>query len=139
LQEALNEDLKKKTIYSAVSDTSEQALQELLRRPEVKQAVQNDRTAQEDRLVQELLHAIEKEQAAYGIDETEAKAAEGNLKTLLVSDEYLMHEREQGDYERLETVMKTAEQGKAEIIIIASKDASKQLDGLGGIAGLKRW
>jgi len=138
-KEALPEEVSKKTIYATVSDTNEQSLQELLRRPEVKQALSDDRSAHEDRLIQELLGAIAKDQAAYGAEEVERKANEGNLKSLLVSDPHMMAAREQGTYERVETIMKAAEQGKADITIIASKEASKQLDGLGGIAGLTRW
>ncbi|MBN1275230.1 mRNA surveillance protein pelota [Candidatus Woesearchaeota archaeon] len=139
LKESLPEDLAKKAVYATVSSTNEQSLQELLRRPEVKQALREDRGAQEDQLVQELLGAVAKDQAAYGIDEVERKANEGCLKTLLVSDSFMMQERERGDFVRVEQVMKAAEQGKALITIVASKESMKQLDGLGGIAGLRRW
>lgn len=139
LKEALDDALSKKTIYATVSDTNEQSLQELLRRPEVKQALQEDRSAHEDGLIQELLGAVAKDKAAYGIKEVEEKADEGNLKTLLVSDPYMMQAREKDTYAHVEHIMKVAEQGNATITIIASKEASKQLDGLGGIAGLTRW
>ena len=139
LKETLGEEQSKKTVYATVSDTNEQSLQELLRRPEVKQALHEDRSAHEDALVQGLLAAVAKDQAAYGTDEVEQKANEGNLKTLLVSDPHMMRCREEGTYERLEAMMKAAEQGKAQITIIASKEAAKQLDGLGGVAGIKRW
>lgn len=139
LTTVLDPSLQKKTIYASISDTNEQTLQELLRRPEVKQALHDDRSAQEDSYLQELLGAIAKDKAAYGEKEIEEKANEGNLKNLLVSDNFLMKSREDNTYEHVENIMKTAEQGKATIFIIASKEAMKQLDGLGGIAGLIRW
>ena len=51
----------------------------------------------------------------------------------------MMQEREKNKHEIVEQTMKAAEQGNAIIKIISSKDASKQIDGLGGIAGVIRW
>ncbi len=139
LKETLSDDVTKKIIYASVSDTGEQALQELVKRPELKTALQQDRTAQEEGVIEDLLQAIAKEHAAYGLDEIEMKINEGNLKSLIISDGFLTKLREEGGYERLETIMKNAESGKATITIITSKDARKQLDGLSGIAGIRRW
>ncbi|MBD3209409.1 pelota family protein [Candidatus Woesearchaeota archaeon] len=139
LKAALDETVAKKTIYATVSDTNEQAINELLKRPELKQALQQDRSAQENHAIAELLHAISAGKAAYGVKEVERKANEGNLKALLVSDDHLMQEREHGNYDHTERIMHAAERGKADIMIVASKEASKQLDGLGGMAGLTRW
>ena len=139
LKDAIADELKKKTIYATVSDTNEQALQEVLKRPELKQALEEDRNAQERKLLDELLAAIAKEQGAYGMDDVELRAQEGNLKRLLVSDNLLMRKREEGGHERIEEVMKAAERGKADITIVTNKETCKQLDGLGGIAGLRRW
>ncbi len=143
LQKALHEqgaELSKKIIYATVSDTNEQALGEVLNRPELKVALAMDRTAQENKAVAELLTAMAKDNAAYGVTEVEEKTNEGNIKTLLVTTTYLMKEREQGeDYQRLETIMQNAEHGKADIMIVSTPDATKQVDGVGGIAGIKRW
>lgn len=135
-----NTDLSKKIVYATVSDTNEQAIGEVLKRPELKMALAMDRTAQENKAVAEVLTAMAKDNAAYGIAEVEEKANEGNIKTLLVTTTYLMKEREkEEDYKKLEQVMHNAESGKANILIISTPEASKQIDGIGGIAGIKRW
>ncbi|MFP4523696.1 MAG: mRNA surveillance protein pelota [Candidatus Woesearchaeota archaeon] len=139
LKKALSDEVQKKTIYATVSDVNEQALQEVLKRPELKNALEQDRNAQERKLLDELLAAIAKDQGAYGVDEVEFKAQEGNLKRLLVSDAFLMRKREENEYEKVEDIMKAAERGKADVTIVTNKEACKQLDGLGGVAGLTRW
>ena len=139
LKQTLSQELAKKTIYATISDTNEQALQELLKRPELKTALEEDRSSQEQQAIDNLLASIAKDQAAYGDADVEEKASMGNLKTLLISDAHLMAAREQGTYDRIEALMKAAEQGKTAIMIITTKAAMEQLDGLGGVAGTVRW
>jgi len=144
LQKALGESgkdaLAKKVVYATVSDVNEQALGEVLKRPELKSALAMDRTAQENKAVEDILTAMAHDKSAYGIDEVKQKVSEGNIKLLLVSTNYLMQEREEGNrYRELESVMRDAETAKAEIMIISTAEASKQIDGIGGIAGIVRW
>ncbi len=139
INESGKEEISKKIIYSSVSDTNEQALGEVLKRPELKSALAMDRSAQENKIVEDILTAMSKDKAAYGIKDVEEKSKEGNLKTLIVTTNYLMKEREEGNYNCIETTMQNAEKGKADIMIISSAEASKQIDGIGGIAGIKRW
>lgn len=132
-------ELEGKTIFATVSGVDESALNELVKRPELKSALSADRSAKELVIVEELLVAVSKDTAAYGIEEVEQKANEGALLNIIVSEHFLQQCREEGNYEQLDTILKTAESTKAKIVLISTEDALKQLDGLGGIAGKLRW
>jgi mRNA surveillance protein pelota len=131
--------LAPKIIYASVSDTQETAIAELLRRPELKRALANDRQTKELAAMENTLALIAKDRCAYGIDEVDMKVHEGAISNLLVSANLIKKERREKTYARLEKILKACEQAKAHITIITTPDAQKQLDGLGGIAGQKRW
>ncbi len=139
LKKELTDELARKVIYATVSDTDESSLSELVRRPELKSALERDRSAKELSLVEDLLKAVSKDMAAYGIKEVEAKVSEGALKNILVSENLLMKLREEDGYDQLDSILKSAESGNADISIITTDEATKTLDGLGGIAGVRRW
>jgi protein pelota len=136
---ALPESLQRKVIFTAVSDVNEQALAELPHRPELKAALAADRGTREQHLIMQLLGAVAKDAAAYGLKEVERRAAEGALNEVLVSDTLIAKTREEGTYTHLDALLRAIEQGKATIHLITTKEARAQLDGLGGIAGLTRW
>lgn len=132
-------ELENKTLFATVSGVDESALNELVKRPELKSALSADRSSKELVIVEELLVAVSKDAAAYGIDEVEQKAHEGALLNIVVSEHFLQQCREEEQYERLDSILKIAESSKAKIILFSTEDALKQLDGLGGIAGKLRW
>lgn len=139
LKKALNEELSKKTIYSTVSEVDEAGLAEVVKRPELHAALAKDRSAKESYEMSLLLAGLAHDKCAYGIEEVEKKANDGALQNVLVSESFLKKVREEGSYERLDSILKTAESGNAQILIITTDDIKKQLDGLGGIAGISRW
>lgn len=139
LKEEADASLSKKVVYATVSDVGETAIGEVMRRPELRTALEKDRGAQEQGVVERLLAAVGKDQACYGIDEVEEKAGSGALKELLVSNEFLAKCRDEGTWQRVDAVLKAAEQTNATVHITTTKDANKTIDGLGGIAGIRRW
>ncbi len=139
LKKNLEEELEKKTIYASISDANEKAINELLKRPELKTALEKDRSTKEEKEVEELLKAIANEKAAYGLKEVEEKTMEGSLKKILISQKFMEEEREKGNYKRIDEILRTGEKTKAKIIIITTDEAEKTIQGLGGIAGEKRW
>jgi protein pelota len=134
----LPEHLKKKSVGATISATGAAALSELIRRPEVKQVLSQERYAQESELIDSLMEAIHKDKAAWGINEIQEMATIGALQTLLVTTTYLTIARQTGVYEQVADVMKTAERTKA-VVHVLDTSAADQVDKLGGIAGLKRW
>jgi len=141
LNEIGNDEIKKKFILATSSSADETALNEVLKRPEIKKAIQNDKAAKDLNLIEEILKEIAKSGlVAYGIDEVKKCAEIGNISKLVISDGLIGRMRSEEKFIELENVMKLAEKTGAEIIIVSSdNDAGKQLDGLTGIAALLRY
>ncbi len=133
------EELKKKITLSTCSDIKENAIREVMQRPELSRILENDRAARETGMIEELLKAISQDTACYGIKECKEKIIIGAVKELLVSYGYLRDVRKQGGHKTVESLMKQAEKMKTEIHIISTSEAEKKLVGLGGIAGILRW
>jgi protein pelota len=134
----LSEQLRKKTVAATISATGAAALSELVRRPEVKHVLQQERYGQETELVDRLMEAIHKEKAAWGFTEVKELASAGALQTLLVTTNFLNKSRQENAYSELASVLKIAEQTKTSVHVLDTGAAS-QIDKLGGIAAVKRW
>ena len=136
-----NRALASKVTLATCNALGKNAIEEILKRDEVKTVLKNDRTARETHLVEELLKEIAKGSlAAYGIKEVKECVDANAVKILLVSDEYLREQRDLGNYVQLDTIMREVERSSAEVHIISSEhDAGKKLFGLGGIACILRY
>jgi protein pelota len=141
IKELKDENLKKKIITATCNSTGKNGIDEVLRRPELKAALHEDRIAKEISLVEELLAEISKNNlAVYGIKETENAVHAGAVQTLLITDSMIEKTRDQGTYEKIENIMKIADSMRGEIKIISSEhQGGKKLDGLGGIAAILRF
>jgi len=133
--------IKKKIVIATCSSVSKNAINEVLKRPETREVLKQDRIAKEEETIEELLTEIKKNNlATYGIRETKKAADAGAVKTLLVTDAMIQKTKEQGKYDKIDDVMKTVDSTKGEVHIISSEfEAGKKLDGLGGIAALLRY
>ena len=140
-KELKDEVLKKKIIFATCATVGKTAIAEVLRRDEVKKALQQDRMTHEVNLVEDLLTEIKKNNcAAYGIKQTEEATNAGAVKDLLVADSFIQESRRENFYNRLDAIMKTTESTKGKVhIISAEHEAGKKLTGLGGIAALLRY
>lgn len=136
-----DEQLRSKIVFASCSDVSETSISEVLRRPEVQHALRQDRIAKETNLVESLLKEISKDNlAAYGLKETKKALDSGAVRSLLLTDLFILEMREKESYDEIEKMLNTADSLKAEIHIISSEhDAGKRLDGLGGIAAILRY
>ena len=136
LEEIKDAGLKKKIVLAACSSVGLNALEEILRRPELKEALKQQRAAEESRLVESLLAEIAKDGlAAYGKKEVADAIAAGNAKHFLVTDAFISKNRQEA-----ERLIKDAEAVKAEVSIVNSEnEAGRKLDSLGGIAVLLRY
>ncbi|MEE9525226.1 MAG: mRNA surveillance protein pelota [Candidatus Woesearchaeota archaeon] len=141
LKQIKDENLKKKITPATCSSVSENAINEVLKRPETKEVLMQDRLAKESRVVEELLSEISKDElGVYGIREVEKAANAGAVKTLLVTDKFIKKKREEEKYEKIDAIMKIVDNVKGDIHIINSEfEAGKKLDGLGGIGGILRY
>ncbi|MBI1970112.1 mRNA surveillance protein pelota [Candidatus Woesearchaeota archaeon] len=133
--------LTKKMTLATVSSSDATAFNELLKRQEVKQVLQQDRISKEMKLVEEVLTEISKGTlGVYGLQEVKRSIEHGATKCILITDMFIKEAREQKRYAPIEALLKQAEMIKAEVHLISSMhDSGKRLDGLGGIAGILRY
>jgi protein pelota len=131
--------VRKKTVTATVSDVSESAINELMKRPELTKALENHRTANELREIDELLKCIKEDRAFYGIDDAKDKIFLGSAEKVIVSENFLKKMKEKESYSELDSLLMTAEDMNAKIIILTNEESCKKLDSLGGIAGTTRW
>ncbi|MBD3249707.1 mRNA surveillance protein pelota [Candidatus Woesearchaeota archaeon] len=133
--------LKNKITEASCSSVDEGAINEVLKRNEVREVLKKDRISKEVKIVEQLMQEIAKdEKAAYGIKEVEQAANSGAVKMLLISDGYISEMREKEKYSQVDNVMKLVDDMKGEVHIISSEhDSGKKLDGLGGIGAILRY
>jgi len=136
LMQEINGDLKKKIVLASCSSVGRNAIEELLKRPELKEVLKMQRAAEESKLVEELMMEISKDGLAiYGKKGIEGAVESGNVKTFLITDVFIYKNRAYA-----ETLMKNAEAVKGEVIVINSEnEAGQKLDSLGGIGAILRY
>lgn len=134
-------DLRKKIILATCSSVSENAFSELLKREEVKQALQNERIKEEVEIMDKFFLELAKEgKCTYGPKEVKASADNGAISSLLVSTAYINKFRENEKFSEIEDLITAVENSKGKAVIISSSnEAGKRLDGIGGIAALLRY
>ncbi len=128
-------------IVTATCSSGNNAINEVLTRPEVAHILKEDKASQELKAVDELLSEIGKERnAAYGKGEAASSAKAGAVLRLLITDGLIHKARDDGTYSRLDSIMRDVDKKGGEIRIISSEsDAGKKLDGLGGIGAILRY
>lgn len=141
MKELKDEELKDRIILATCSSVGKNGIEEVLKRPETKEALKQDRISKETNLVESLLEEISKNSlAVYGLEETENASFAGAVKILLVTNAFIQKSRQENNYEKIDNMMKSVEQQKGEIDIISFEhEAGKKLNGLGGIAAILRY
>ncbi|MCG2791492.1 MAG: mRNA surveillance protein pelota, partial [Actinomycetia bacterium] len=141
MKDIKEEDLRKKIILATCSSVDKTAINEVLKRPELREALKKDRISRELKLVEELLGEISKNGAAsYGIKEVKKTVESGAVKVLMITDSFINKQREKNKYEEVDQLLNLVESMKGSIAIISSdNDAGKKLDGLGGVGALLRY
>ncbi len=141
MKELKGNELKKHIILSSCSAVGKSGLNEVLKRPELEQALKQDRFSKEINAVESLLMQISKDNlAVYGYEQTKAAIKMGATKTVLLTTKFITKTREKNKYFELEWLLKETERHKGNIMIINSEhDGGKKLDGLGGIGALLRF
>ncbi len=138
VMEHIPTELRSKTVTATVSASGPGALAELVRRPELKAVLAEERYGQETAVVDELMSAIRLDKACYGIEEVSMQLSAGALKDLLLTTRLLQKAREEEFYDRVASMLRLAEKMKTTVHVLDTT-AGEQIDKLGGIAGVKRW
>ncbi len=141
MKELKDNELKQKIILATCSSVTKNGIEEVIKRPEVREALKQERTAKEINKVEELFTEIAKHNlAVYGLKETENAALIGAIKELLITDSFIQKSRSENFYYNVEKIMKIVDKMKGEVEIISSEhEGGKKLDGLGGIAAILRF
>jgi len=142
LMKELNDaSLKKKIILATCNSVGSNGISEVLKRPEMKEVLKQERAAKETILVEHLLTEISKKGlVAYGQKETKEAADAGAVDKLLLTDAFIFRMREADKFGPFETLIKQVDSMKGSIHIISSShEAGHELDGLGGIAAILRY
>lgn len=136
-----NDTLRKKLIQATCSSVDEGAIDEVLKRDEVKTALQHERVSRELRLVEQVMSEIAKQGVAvYGLKQVENASAAGAIATLLVTDKIITKSREENTFGRIDALLKNVDKQKGKVVLISSAHSGgKKLDGLGGVAALLRY
>ena len=130
-----------KTAFIPVSDVSESSLKEIIDRKEISQVIANSHSLNEISVMQELLFAISKgSKASYGLKEIKNSINAGAVEKLIISSKMIDKYLEKDEFFIIDELMRLALASKADIIIIENHEESRrQLDSLGGIAGILRY
>ncbi len=141
MDELKDYDLKQKIILATCSSATKNGIDEVIKRPEVRQALKQERAANEMNKVEELFAEIGKNNLfAYGLKETEKASSMGAIKELLITDSFIQKSRTENFYKDIENIMKTVDKTKGDIVIISSEhEGGSRLDGLGGIGAILRF
>ena len=141
MKELKDNDLRQKIILATCSSATRNGIEEVIKRPEVREALKQERTAKEINKVEELFTEIAKNSlAVYGLKETGNASSIGAVKELLITDNFIQKSRSENFYFDVERIMKTVDKTKGTIEIISSEhEGGKKLDGLGGIAAILRF
>lgn len=129
------ESLKNKIVVATCSSVSENAIDEVLKRPEMDTVLATAMAAKEMKLVDELMTEIARDgKAAYGTKEVENAVEAAAVEKLLITDVTIYKGKSS------EQLMKKAEDTGGKVFIINSENAAGQkLDALGGMAALLRY
>lgn len=136
MKEFRNEEVRKRIVTATCSSVGKNAIEEVIRRPELKEVLRKQRVAEESKFVEKLMAEIGRDGlAAYGRKEVENAVSSGNAERLLITDAFIS-----GSRRAAEELMKNAEALKGDVVIINSEnEAGKKLDALGGVGVLLRY
>ena len=141
MKEIKDSALRQKIILAACSSATKNGIEEVIKRPEVREALKQERAAKEMNQVEALFTEIAKNAlAVYGLKETQNACSIGAVKELLITSSLIQKSRAENFYPDIESIMKKVDASKGEIEIISSEhEGGKRLDGLGGIGAILRF
>lgn len=141
MKEMKDKEFRKKVILATCSSVGKTSFNELMKRDELKSALEKERFAKEINAVESLLKEVAKgELAAYGAEEVKKAVDAGAVAVLLITDSKIMNARKDGSYDFIEGMLKDVESMKGEVFIISNEhEGGKKLDGIGGIGAVLRY
>ena len=133
--DAKSSQLREKIVMAACSSVGENAIEEVLKRPEMATVLANAMASKEMKLVDEAMAEIAKDgKVTYGKKEVREAVEAAAVEKLLIIDVNVYSNPD------LEKLMKKAEDNGGKVFIINSENqAGQKLDSLGGVAAILRY
>ena len=128
--------LLERVSFENCSTSEKSGVNELLKRGVVAKVAGDAALEEEERLIEEFIMHLHKEdgRAAYGIEEVKTAVGAQAVEKLLVLDESLRKD------EHVEEITENAEKARATLVFFSAKsDAGHKLKGFGGVAALLRF
>ncbi len=141
LQKYLKDKTGLKTITFSWTDVSSNAVLKVIEKINQSGILSESQIAYEMEHINKLLENISKKtKSTYGLDNITQAINSGSCETLLLSTDFMNNEKEKGNYENINNLIRTVEKLNGNLVIVNSKNQSgKILDGLTGIAGILRY
>ncbi len=134
LLKELDEEIRKKAVVVNISYAGMHGLKEVISNDSIRKAFSKIKQVRDEELMNELKLMLSKGLVVYGLSDVKNYLEMGNMKKLLINENFL-HNARINDID-LQPLMALAENINAEIEII---NDSKELEALGGIAGILRY
>jgi protein pelota len=138
---AEDKQLKSNIIFTVCNTAGKSAINEILKRDEIKKLLKNERATKELDLVEELLKQIAiGKKYAYGLKDVKEKIEIGAVEKLIITDSFIKSKRQNETFSQIEFLMDTVENTNGNITIVSGEnEAGTKLNSLGGIAALLRY
>lgn len=139
-KDKLVSEIVQKTIVEGASSVSEAGLREVLSRGALEKVGVVIRESEENQALERVFSGIKDEKSFYGLKDSQEFAKANNVELLVVSSNLISSSIRKSTYKDLRGLIEKVKYGKGRVMLVGrSDDALQRLDGLGGIAGLKRW
>lgn len=131
-------EIAKKAVLVDTATIGRRGFIEVLKRRTIDKLIGEIRLAEEAEIVERLLEGIAKGQkVAYGLEEVKKAKEYGAIEILLVSDDFLLKEREKWD---IDAFMEEVEKSGGRVLIISSEfEPGEIVSKLGGICAILRF
>lgn len=139
-KDKLAEVLEYNSIIEGCSSVGESGLREVLSRGVLEKVGASVRDVEEHNAVEKIFECIHSGKSFYSLDDTKKAVGEGNVDFLVVSSSLIAKCVKSETYGELRKIIEKVKYGGGGVMLVGrNKDALSRLDGLGGIAGLRRW
>lgn len=140
LAKIMPKELLSKTVFATTSSVTKNGVEELLKRPEAKEALKSVRASEELNIVEKIFEGISKNgKACYGKKETMQAIDSGAVVELVIGESFVKTIRKE-DPKGFEDMLRKVEKGGGTLHFISEEhDGGKRLKGIGGIAALLRY
>lgn len=139
LKKIIDNNLKKKIIFTTISGVDKGAVKELVKRPELKNALEDARSAEELGFVEEIMTALAHDKLVYGLNEVIEALNLGNAKNIFITENEIKKLRESQQFKNIESLLRSAEKNQGVVHVLTNEDAMNKIDPLGGLVIIKRW